>query len=202
MFVPTGFVALVRRLLDAGVLCPDALLTVPAISGVRGGGKATITRQADGELPVHSAYGVTFAHKHIPEMTQYTGLKAAPIFMPSIGDFYAGMLVHVPLHAAQLKKAASAQDLYDIIAAHYEGAALVRMGGCAANDADALTQTGLLAADGLVGANHMELFVFGDQSDNQFWLTARLDNLGKGASGAAVQNMNIALGMSETEGLV
>lgn len=199
---PTGFLALVRPLVDAGIIAPDAALHTPAVSGYSGGGNAMINRFEAGEMPPHGAYGMNLAHKHIPEMMQYAGLTQAPIFMPSVGNFYAGMLVHVPLHAAQLARAVTAQDLYDVLAARYAETQFVRMGASAANDMDAMAATGLLAADALTGTNLMELFVCGNAAGDQFWLTARLDNLGKGASGAAVQNMNIALGMDEALGLV
>lgn len=199
---PTGFLALTKPLVQAGIIPSDALLTVPAISGFSGGGNAMINRQAAGELPSHGAYGVSLSHKHKPEMTHYAGLSQAPIFMPSVGDFYAGMLVHVPLHSGQTNGHIRGQDLHDALAAHYDGATFVRMGGSAANDNSALAQSGLLDAAALAGQNHMELFVFENADSSQFWLTARLDNLGKGASGAAVQNMNIALGLDETDGLV
>ncbi len=198
---PTGFLALVRPLVDAGIIAPEASLTTPAISGYSGGGNAMINRHEAGELPAHGSYGVSLTHKHLPEMAHYSGLTTPPIFMPAVGNFYAGMLVHLPLHRAQLEKSASANDLYDILAAHYAGASLVQMGADAANDASALAGTGLLAADALAGQNNMELFVFDNPASGQFWLTARLDNLGKGASGAAVQNMNLALGLGETDGL-
>lgn len=197
---PTGFLALARPLVDAGLIGADAKLVVSAISGYSGGGKSLIGRHESGEMGAHSAYAVAMAHKHIPEMVSYTGLETKPIFMPSIGAFYAGMLVHLPLHAAQLSKALTAADIYDVLAAHYEGAALVRMGSARAGDPE--TASLYLDAAALAGQNHMELFVFANADNSQFWLTARLDNLGKGASGAAVQNMNIALGLAPTTGLV
>lgn len=199
---PTGFLALVRPLVDAGLLATDSAVHVPAISGYSGGGNGMINRQAAGELPPHGAYGVTLAHKHIPEMMHYAGLNTAPMFLPAVGNFYAGMLVHVPLHGGQLAGTASAQDIYDVLAAHYADSRFVQMGATSANDGAALADTGMLAADALVGTNMMELFVFGNADNSQFWLVARLDNLGKGASGAAVQNMNIALGLDETLGLL
>ena len=199
---PTGFLALTRPLIDAGILPTDALVTVPAVSGYSGGGNAMINRNEAGELPPHGSYGVSLQHKHIPEMAHYSGLSIDPIFMPSVGNFYAGMLVHLPLHAAQLCGSVTGQDIYDALAAHFDSAAFVRMGATSANDDGAMAQTGLLAADALAGQNHMELFVFHNDASGQFWLTARLDNLGNGASGAAVQNMNIVLGLDETTGLV
>ena len=197
---PTGFLALTRPLVDAGIVPRDALLSVPAVSGFSGGGNGMIAQQADGALPVFGSYGVTLAHKHLPEMLAYAGLDNAPIFMPAVADFYSGMLVNLPLHSAQLTKSVTGQDLHDCLAAHFDGPGLVRMAAAKAND-DALLTNNLFAADGLVDADHMELSVFASPDNSQFWLLARLDNLGKGASGAAVQNMNIALGLDETMGL-
>ena len=197
---PTGFLALTRPLVDAGIVPRDALLSVPAVSGFSGGGNGMIAQQADGALRVFGSYGGTLAHKHLPEMLAYAGLDNAPIFMPAVADFYSGMLVNLPLHSAQLTKSVTGQDLHDCLAAHFDGPGLVRMAAAKAND-DALLANNLLAADGLVNADHMELSVFANPDNSQFWLLARLDNLGKGASGAAVQNMNIALGLDETMGL-
>ena len=196
---PTGFLAMARPLVDAGLLPGDAALTVPAVSGYSGGGKGMIARHEDGDLPPHGAYGLAMAHKHLPEMQHYAGLTTAPIFMPSVGSFYAGMLVHLPLHAAQLTKSMTPADLHDALAAHYENTQFVRMGAARAGDPD--TAALMLDAAALAGADHLELFVFANDDASQFWLTALLDNLGKGASGAAVQNMNIALGFDETTGL-
>ena len=196
---PTGFLALTRPLVDAGFLAPDAKLTVPAVSGYSGGGKAMIARHESGDLPPHGAYGLALAHKHLPEMTKYAGLSAAPIFMPSVGAFYAGMLVHLPLHAGMLARSASAADLYDVLAAQYAYTNFVRMGAARAGEPD--TAAMMLDASALAGADYLELFVFANAAADQFWLTARLDNLGKGASGGAVQSMNIALGLDEATGL-
>ena len=196
---PTGFLALVRPLVTAGLLSSDARLNVPAVSGYSGGGKGLIEKFEAGGMPPHGAYGLALGHKHLPEMKRHAGLDAAPIFMPSVGHFYAGMLVHLPLHAAQLSKSVTAADLTDILAEYYNGEALVRMGSPQAGDPE--TAAMMLDAAALAGQNHVELFVFANADNSQFWLTARLDNLGKGASGAAVQNMNIALGLDELAGL-
>jgi len=196
---PTGLLAMARPLVDAGLIPADAALTVPAVSGYSGGGKGMIARHKDGDLPPHGAYGLALAHKHLPEMTHYAGLTTSPIFMPSVGSFYAGMLVHLPLHAAQLTKSVTATDLYDALAAHYEDTQFVRMGEACAGAPE--TAALMLDASALAGSDYLELFVFANEDSSQFWLTARLDNLGKGASGAAVQNMNIALGFDETTGL-
>ncbi|HBV78954.1 MAG TPA: N-acetyl-gamma-glutamyl-phosphate reductase, partial [Alphaproteobacteria bacterium] len=195
---PTGFLALARPLIASGLLADTALICTPAVSGYSGGGKAMIARHDAGDLHPAFSYGTNLQHKHLGEMTLYSGLKTPPIFMPSVGDFYAGMLVHMPLHADQIEGSANAAMIYDCLADWYRDSALVRMGAPAANHADVPP---MLAADALAGRNDMELFVFSDAAEQRFWLTARLDNLGKGASGAAVQNMNIALGLEDHFGL-
>jgi len=196
---PTGAIALLRPLIKSGMIPADADITVPAVSGYSGGGNAMITTHEAGDLAPHLAYATSLAHKHVPEMQLYSGLDKAPLFMPSVGNFYAGMLVHLPLHASQFAKPVSASALYDLLRDWYAGSALVAMGAASAND---LGGQATMAADSLAGQNNMELFVFANQAESQFWLTARLDNLGKGASGAAVQNMNIALGIAEDTALV
>ena len=196
---PTGFLALARPLVESGLLSRDAAVTVPAVSGYSGGGKGMIARHEEGDLPPYGAYGMALAHKHLPEMTRYAGLTTPPIFMPSVGSFYAGMLVHLPLHAAQLSKSVTADDLHDVLAKYYENTQFVRMGEVRAGAPE--TAALMLDAAALAGRDDLELFVFAKADSSQFWLTARLDNLGKGASGAAVQNMNIALGFDETTGL-
>jgi N-acetyl-gamma-glutamyl-phosphate reductase len=195
---PTGFLALARPLIAAGLLPDYALLTVPAVSGYSGGGKAMIAAFDGGDLPPAFSYGTSLKHKHLPEMTMHAGLKKAPIFMPSVGAFYAGMLVHLPLHVSQFTKAVTVDDLHALYADYYPSTGMVRMGAASANHSDVPPQ---IAADALAGRDHMEIFVFSDTAQSQFWLMARLDNLGKGASGAAVQNMNIALGLEDRLGL-
>ena len=195
----TGFLALARPLVAAGIVAPDAPLTVPAVSGYSGGGKGMIAKFEAGEMPPHGAYGLAMAHKHLPEMTRYAMLDRPPIFMPSVGNFYAGMLVHLPLHQAALAKSVSAEDLRDVYAAQFDGSPFIRLGAPQAGDPQVAAM--MLDAAELAGRDHLEIFVFANADQSQFWLTARLDNLGKGASGAAVQNMNIALGLDETAGL-
>ena len=151
-----------------------------------------------GELAPQFNYGTNLSHKHLAEMTHYAGLTTPPIFMPSVGDFYAGMLVHLPLHADQFASAVEANQLHQLYADWYAAAPLVRMGAARANDENTPK---MLAADALADTDSMEIFVFSDAKCQQFWLVARLDNLGKGASGAAVQNMNIALGIDESVSL-
>ncbi len=195
---PTGFLALARPLVLSGLLSDKALLTVPAISGYSGGGKSMIAAYDDGNMPLAFSYGTLLKHKHVAEMTVHSGLKTPPIFMPSVASFYAGMLVHLPIHADQFAAVVNADMLYDLYASWYPRSGLVRMAMPSANHAEVPPQ---VAAETLAGQNHMEIFVFSDAAQRQFWLIARLDNLGKGASGAAVQNMNIVLGLNETIGL-
>ena len=195
---PTGFLALARPLILSGLLADDALLTVPAVSGYSGGGKAMIAAHDSASLAPSFAYGTGLKHKHLAEMTHHAGLMTPPIFMPSVGAFYAGMLVHLPLHADQFATPVTANILYDLYANWYRGTGMVRMGAAAANHRDVSPQ---LAANALADQDHMEIFVFSDPDHRQFWLVARLDNLGKGASGAAVQNMNIVLGLEDGLGL-
>ena len=152
----------------------------------------------NGELAPQFSYGTNLSHKHLAEMTYYAGLHTPPIFMPSVGDFYAGMLVHLPLHADQFSGTVKADQIYQLFADWYAGAKLVRMGAACANDENT---PNLLAADALANRDSMEIFVFSDAKYQQFWLIARFDNLGKGAAGAAVQNMNIALGIDESVSL-
>ena len=196
---PTGFLALARPLIADSLLSDQSLLCVPAVSGYSGGGKSMIERHDAGNLAPVFSYGTNLQHKHLGEMKHYSGLQTPPIFMPSVGNFYAGMLVHIPLHADQFVSQVTASMVYDCLADWYSASSIVQMGAGGANHVDAPP---MLAANGLAGRNDMQLFVFSDSADKQFWVTAQLDNLGKGASGAAVQNMNIALGLDETLGLI
>ena len=194
----SAMIAMIRPLTEHHLLSPDANLSVSAVSGYSGGGKALIsymdTHPDDADTPHHFAYGLNLNHKHLPEVMMHGGLNKPPVFTPMVGDFYAGMLVHLPLHADQFNAAVDADQLYQLYADWYAGAALVRMGAACANDENT---PNMLAADALADTDSMEIFVFSDAQARRFWLVARLDNLGKGASGAAVQNMNIALGIDE-----
>ena len=196
---PTGFLAMAVPLRAAGILSEDAQLIVPAISGYSGGGKGLIEAFDAGTSPRHFSYAHSLSHKHLPEMQKMAGLSSCPIFMPSVGDFEQGMLVHLPLFARQLTKQFTADNIAEIFQAHYDGSSLITAYG--GNDDSQLTANGFLPADGLKGTDKLEIFTSYNEATKQFWLTARLDNLGKGASGAAVQNMNIALGFDETRGL-
>lgn len=188
---PTGGIALIRPLVDAGLMAADHPLMVNAVSGYSGGGKSMIEAYEMGSAPDFELYGLALAHKHLPELTRYSGLWHQPIFVPSVGNFRQGMLVSVPLHFSMLKSVAHISTLRDCLAAHYAGGGEVRV----ADASETAELKGKLEPQALNNTNKMELFVFGDDTKGQAVLVARLDNLGKGASGAAVQNLKLMLGL-------
>lgn len=198
---PTGFLALVRPLVRAGIVPADFPLTVNAVSGYSGGGKSMIAEFEDRSSAsftetVVRTYGLTLAHKHVPEMQVHAGLAHPPVFAPSVGRYYRGMLVEVPLQLWALPRSHSAAEIHEILSASYRDAALVDVAPLAESH-------GLktLDAEALRNTDRMRLFVFGNDAQRQVRLAAVLDNLGKGASGAAVQNLNLMLGLPETAGL-
>jgi len=193
---PTGFISLVKPLIDAGILHPDTGLSAACVSGYSGGGKAMIARYEAGDASAFGTYGLSLSHKHLPEMRQHTGLTHSPVFLPSVGQFAQGMLVNIPLHQAQFAKNVSAQDLWACYTAAYAGMKLISV-----EQENGLDRYGFLAAEALAGTDRMQIFVFNDPENEHFVLTARLDNLGKGAAGAAVQNLNLMLGIDEMRGL-
>jgi N-acetyl-gamma-glutamyl-phosphate reductase len=197
---PTGFLALVRPLREASVMASTQAVSVHAVSGYSGGGKKLIEsyEQARDRRPQpFGAYGLQLAHKHLPEMQSHGQLDAAPVFAPAVGTYFRGMLVHVPLHLAALARSASGADLHAIYSAHFAGEPFVTVRPL--NDMSALRDGQFLEPEDLNGTNQLEVFVYA--SDTQALLVARLDNLGKGASGAAVQNLNLVLGLPEASGL-
>lgn len=197
---PTGFVGLVRPLLDAGIVPRGWQFYCNAVSGYSGGGKAMIAEFEDETAPTHTRapyriYAMAQKHKHVPEMQAHAGLSRPPIFLPSVGRYYKGMIVEAPLALMALPQPRSLADVHAALAAHYAGEKFVSVASL--EEAAALKT---LDPEGLNGSNEMKLFVFGH--DGEARLVALLDNLGKGASGAAVQNLNLALGLEETAGLV
>ena len=190
----SGFIALVEPLVSAGLVKPDALLSCTSLTGYSGGGKKMIAGYEDqGRGPLLDAprqYGLTQNHKHLPEMAAVCGLRHAPAFMPVVGDFYSGMEVTVPLFAEQID--GGIDDVKAVYRQRYAGP-VVRY----VEDAD---EAGFLSAGALSGRDDMQIGVWGNAQ--RVLLVARFDNLGKGASGAAIQNMNLILGLEETEGLV
>lgn len=195
----SAFILAVRPLVDAGLLSPDALVTATSITGYSGGGKSMIAEYEAGGQPKLTAprpYALGLAHKHLPEMMAHTGLKQAPVFMPIVSNFYKGLAVTVPLHLSQLRAGTTPQQVRDALAAHYEGERFVHVKPL--RDPDTLAG-GFFDVQACNDTNNVDLFVFG--SEQQILVMARLDNLGKGASGAAVQSMNVHLGVDESLGL-
>lgn len=189
---PTGGIALIRPLVDAGLVPRDYAVTVNAVSGYSGGGKPMIeSYEVAHTAPAFELYGLGLAHKHVPELQRYSGLSRRPIFVPSVGNFRQGMLVSVPLHLDTLPGAPTPAALRAALEAHYAGAALVRV----ASGAESEKLGGRLDALGLNNTDALELYVFGNEAERQAVLVARLDNLGKGAAGAAVQNLKLMLGL-------
>jgi N-acetyl-gamma-glutamyl-phosphate reductase len=186
---PTGGIALIRPLIDAGLMPVDYPVTVNAVSGYSGGGKSMIEAHESGKAPLFEIYGLGFEHKHLPELQKYSKLTRRPIFVPSVGNFRKGMLVSVPLHLDTLPGKPKAEVLEAALAAHYAGAKWVKV-----IKIDPARDTRLDAL-ALNDTNLMELRVFGSEKHRQAVLVARLDNLGKGASGAAVQNIGLMLGV-------
>ncbi len=197
----TGAIAIIRPLVDAGLLPRDFPVTVNAVSGYSGGGKNLIRRYEDAAASDHlkvayRAYALGLAHKHLPEMRRHGGLDHAPLFVPAVGSYYKGMLVQVPLQLWALPGKPSPADLRGALADHYAGQGFVSV----ATAEESGSQEDL-DPEGLNGTNEMRLYVFGNAAGDQAMLAAVLDNLGKGASGAAVQNMNLMLGLDPQAGL-
>ncbi|HYF22304.1 MAG TPA: N-acetyl-gamma-glutamyl-phosphate reductase [Caulobacteraceae bacterium] len=194
---PTGFIALVRPLVKAGLVPADFPLSVNAVSGYSGGGKAMIAEFEDVQgAPPYRAYGLSLKHKHVPEMTLHAGLTRPPLFAPAVGAYRQGMLVEVPLHLSALPETPSIERLHGALVQAYDGARFVEVAELETTEA----MSGL-TPEGLNGTNRLRLHLFGDRGGEQARLVALLDNLGKGASGAAVQNLNLMLGRDEGLGL-
>jgi N-acetyl-gamma-glutamyl-phosphate reductase len=196
----TGFVLLLRPLVDAGLVDAGALLAATSITGYSGGGKKMIAQYeagGDARLASPRPYGLALAHKHIPEMMVHGGLRVAPVFMPIVANFYKGLSVSVPLHLSQLKAGVDGAAIQNALAAHYAGERFVQV--LPLSDPAMFEDGGYFDVQACNDSNRCELFVFAN--DRQALLLARLDNLGKGASGAAVQAMNIHLGLDEGLGL-
>ncbi len=189
---PTGAIALIRPLVEAGLLPVDHPVTVNAVSGYSGGGRTMIEAYEAGTAPAFELYGLGLEHKHVPELHKYSKLARRPIFVPSVGNFRQGMLVSVPLHLDTLAGKPKARDLEAALAKHYAGARLVKV--VPADDGSA--KGGRLDALALNDTDMLELRVFANEKHRQAVLVARLDNLGKGAAGAAVQNIGLMLGVA------
>ncbi|HEY0181925.1 MAG TPA: N-acetyl-gamma-glutamyl-phosphate reductase [Rhodopila sp.] len=184
---PTGAIGLLRPLIDAGLIPDDYPITINAVSGYSGGGKAMIQAHDALHGPAFELYGLGLEHKHVPETQLYGGLSRRPIFVPSVGHYLKGMLVSIPLHLDTLPGKPTGADLRAVLQARYAGCDLV---GVAPAPAD-----GKLEPEALNDTDRLELFVLANEKHRQAVLVARLDNLGKGASGAAVQNIALMLGL-------
>jgi len=182
----TGAIALLRPLVDAGLLPSDAPVSIASVSGYSGGGKSMIEAYETGRAPAFELYGLKLEHKHMPEIELYSGLKARPIFLPSVGNFRQGMLVSLPLHLDALPAKPKGADLAAVFKKHYRGQKYFRI----AESEDAAR----IEPESLNGTNDIEIHVFSNESRRQALLVAKFDNLGKGASGAAVQNLTLMLG--------
>jgi N-acetyl-gamma-glutamyl-phosphate reductase len=190
---PTGAVALIRPLVDAGLIPADYPLTINAVSGYSGGGKAMISSFEDGTAPAFELYGLGFEHKHVPEVQLYSKLSRRPLFVPSVGNYRQGMLVSVPLQIETLPGKPSGADLHDALAKRYAASNYVSVMPLE----NAAATSGRLEPEALNQTNRLELYVFASDKHRHALLVARLDNLGKGASGAAVQNMRLMLGLPD-----
>lgn len=198
----TGFLAIVRPLVRAGIIPADWPVLCNAVSGYSGGGRAMIAEFEDEKSQNYSretfrTYGLTLEHKHVEEMMVHSGLSRRPIFAPSVGRFYRGMLVEIPLDLGALPSSPTVKRLHEAFADSYPNEPLVEVVSLISS---AARKT--LDAEEMKNTNKLRLYVFGNESRRQARLVAVLDNLGKGAAGACVQNLNIVLGLPETEGLL
>jgi len=187
----TGAIALLRPLTDAGLIPKDAPITIGSVSGYSGGGKTMIADFESGRAPAFELYGLALEHKHIPEIQAYSGLTLRPLFVPSVGNFRQGMLVSVPLFLDALPARPNGADLRAALARHYQGRRYVKV----ASETETAAQP-RLEPESLNGSNEMQICVFVNEARRQAVLVAKLDNLGKGASGAAVQNLALMTGLS------
>jgi N-acetyl-gamma-glutamyl-phosphate reductase len=198
---PTGAIGLIRPLVCADILPAEYPVSINAVSGYSGGGKAMIAEFEDSSSEnythdVYRIYAMGMGHKHVPEIQTHGGLFTRPIFAPAVGRYHQGMLVELPLHLSLLPGAASLASIHKVLSEHYAGEQFVEVASL-----DEAKSLKTLDPEGLNGTNRMKLFVFGSDTSGQARLVALLDNLGKGASGAAVQNLNIMLGLDEAAGL-
>jgi len=190
---PTGFLGLLAPLIRQGLLPSDWPYSCHAVSGYSGGGKALIARFEDDADIAFRDYGLALGHKHVPEMQEYAGLAHAPLFAPAVIPAHRGMVVEVPLHLAQMRRAAPTDGLRDCLRHFYADSPVVTL--------HEETPDELLLRRSMAPSDRLELWVFGARDGSQARLVARLDNLGKGASGAAVQSLNLMAGLPETDGL-
>ena len=196
---PTGAIALLRPLVDAGLVRADSTPAVFGVSGYTGGGKELIAVHEQPDVEPFGLYGMELTHKHVPEMKKYSGLSHAPLFVPSVGHYAQGMLVIVPITRDITTKKIDAKDVQQVLGERYAGERFVTVRPLA--DRSWLERDRFLRADRLIDTNSMELAVYANPAEQQILVVASLDNLGKGASGAAVQTINLKTGVDEATGL-
>lgn len=184
----TGAIAILAPLVSAGLISPDTAVSLPSVSGYSGGGRQMIEAYESGAAPAYEQYALGLQHKHVPEIMKYSGLTRRPLFIPAVGNFAQGMIVNLPLHLDLLPGQPASKDLHAALAAHYSGSKWVSV--------EPATADGKLDALALKDTNKLEIRVFGNDAVGHAVVSARLDNLGKGASGAAVQNLELMLGLS------
>jgi N-acetyl-gamma-glutamyl-phosphate reductase len=187
----SGAIAILAPLLASGIIPSDFPVALPSVSGYSGGGRPMIEDYEAGRAPLHEAYALGLQHKHVPEIMKYTGLTRRPLFLPSVGNFRQGMLVQLPLHLDDLPSKPKVADLHQCLLDHYADS--LKNGGWV--DVLPAEESGKLGATANNDSNKMELRVFGNEAHRHALVIARLDNLGKGASGAAVQNLKLMLGL-------
>lgn len=196
---PTGAIAILRPLVDAGLVRADSTPAVFGVSGYTGGGKELIAVHEKPGVEPFGLYGLALSHKHVPEMKKYSGLTHAPLFVPSVGHYAQGMLITVPITRDITTRQVTAKDVHGVLADRYAGETFVPVRPL--GDKAWLERDQFLRADRLTNTNTMELAVYGNDADGNVVAIASLDNLGKGASGAAVQCINLKTGVDETTGL-
>jgi N-acetyl-gamma-glutamyl-phosphate reductase len=187
----SGAIAILAPLVSAGILPPDFPVALPSVSGYSGGGRTLIEDFEEGRAPLHEAYALGLQHKHVPEIMKYSGLLRRPLFLPAVGNFRQGMLVELPLFLDDLPCKPKVSDVDEALRAHY--ASSQNEGGWVS--VVPAEESGKLGATGNNDSNKLEIRVFGNEAHRQAVVISRLDNLGKGASGAAVQNLKLMLGL-------
>ena len=193
----TGANVILKPLLENNVISHKNPIVINAVSGYSGGGKALINYFEEKDHEPFFNYGLKLNHKHLPEIIYHNNLELTPIFSPSVGDFIQGMIVSIPIHFNWFKKKINTQIVQSLMEDFYSGANFIKV----LKKDEGISAQGYFRPDNLVGTNNLEISIFGNDDNNQLIISSRLDNLGKGASGAAIQCMNIALGFNETLGL-
>ena len=193
----TGANVILKPLIINGILNKDIPIIINAVSGYSGGGKSMINYFKETEHEPFFNYGLKLNHKHLPEIMYHNKLGLTPIFSPSVGDFIQGMIVSIPLHFSWFNQKVDTEKIQCLLEEFYSGANFIKV----LKKDEGLSDKGYFRPDNLVGTNYLDISVFGNDNNDQLIISSRLDNLGKGASGAAIQSMNIALGYDETLGL-